>query len=134
MALLAKTLLNSDRPTTAIQAYLDDLDIGNLSAESNIGEEELEFLVKSLDKKLGFSLVVGADLYSHPRAENIAKLLGIIEAYSDFEVLLVPPATNALGVSLICDLDDEVEGYSVGYNTTGDFVLSADTAKPCPTC
>ena len=125
-ALLAKYLLDgSTKPTKVVHAYLENLDIGNLSAESNIGEEELELLVKSLDKKSGFTLVVGADLYSHPKAENIAKLLGLIEAYSDFEVLLVPPATNSLGVALICDLSDESEGYSVGYNTTGDFVLSA---------
>ena len=39
--------------------------------------------------------------------------------------MLVPPATNALGVALICDLNDEVDGYSVGYNSTGDFVLSS---------
>jgi NADH-quinone oxidoreductase subunit G len=124
-ALLATTLLDEERPTKAVLAYLNDLDIGNLSAESNIGEEELETLLKSLDKKSGYTLVVGADLYHHPKAENIAKLLGLIDAYSDFEVILVPPATNALGVSLICDLDDEREGYTVGYNVEGDFVLSA---------
>ena len=123
--LLALTLLDKERATKAVLDYLDDLDIGNLSAESNIGEEELEALLKSLDKKVGYTLVVGADLYHHPKAENIAKLLGLIEAYSDFEVLLVPPATNALGVSLICDLDDAQEGYTVGYNVKGDFVLSA---------
>jgi len=26
---------------------------------------------------------------------------------------------------LICDLDDEVEGYTIGYNVKGDFTLSA---------
>ncbi len=124
-ALLAYTLLDAQKPTKVVQAYLDDLDIGNLSAESNIGEEELDALLHSFDKKSGFTLVVGADIYTHPKAENIAKILGLIQAYSDFEVLLVPPATNSLGVALVCDLDDEVEGYSVGYNTKADFVLSA---------
>ena len=124
-ALLAHTLLDSQKPTKAVQAYLDDLDIGNLSAESNIGEEELDALLHSFDKKRGFTLVVGADIYTHPKAENIAKLLGLIEAYSDFEVLLVPPATNALGVALLCDLDDDAQGYSVGYNAKANFVLSA---------
>ncbi|MEA3419896.1 MAG: 2Fe-2S iron-sulfur cluster-binding protein [Campylobacterota bacterium] len=124
-ALLAKTLLEGKELTKKVSTYLDDLDIGNLSAESNIGEEELTALKKSLQKKSGFTLVAGADLYHHPKAENIARLLGLIEAYSDFDVLLVPPATNALGVSLICDLDDVATGYSVGYNTQGDFVLSA---------
>jgi len=30
-----------------------------------------------------------------------------------------------LGVALICDLDDEAEGYTIGYNESGDFRLSA---------
>jgi len=122
-ALLARTLINSDDEN--IKNYLDDLDIGNLSAESNIGEEELADLSKSLNRKSGFSLVIGSDLYNHPQAKNIAKLLGLIEIHTNFEVLIVPPATNALGVSLICDLSDEVNGYTIGYNTEGDFVLSA---------
>ncbi len=124
-ALLAKTLLEGKAVPDEIRAYLDDLDIGNLSAESNIGEEELDKLKKSLWKKSGFTLVAGADLYGHPQAENIARLLGLIEHYSEFDVMLIPPATNALGVSLICDLDDSATGYTVGYNTTGDYVLSA---------
>ena len=124
-ALLAKTLLADKELPRDVQDYLNDLDIGNLSAESNIGEEELDLLKKSLWKKSGFTLVAGADLYAHPRVGNIARLLGLIEVYSDFDVLLIPPATNALGVSLICELDDEASGYTVGYNTVGDFVLSA---------
>jgi len=36
-----------------------------------------------------------------------------------------PPKSNALGVALICDLDDEASGYTVGYNENGDFRLSA---------
>ncbi len=124
-ALLAKTLLEDKALPDSVQTYLNDLDVGHLSAESNIGEEELELLKKSLRKKSGFTLIAGADLYDHPKAENIAKLLGLIELYSDFDVLLIPPATNALGVSLICDLDDEASGYTIGYNAIGDFVLSA---------
>jgi NADH-quinone oxidoreductase subunit G len=68
---------------------------------------------------------VGSDLYAHPRAENIARLLALLERYAGFNVICVPPAGNAMGVSLICDLDDEVEGMSVGYNAKGDFTLSA---------
>ena len=124
-ALLAKTLLDGKAVPEEVEKYLNNLDIGNLSAESNIGEEELEDLKKSLLKKSGFTLLAGADLYAHPRAENIARLLGLIELYSDFDVMLIPPVTNALGVSLICDLDEQAEGYTVGYNCTGDFTLSA---------
>jgi NADH-quinone oxidoreductase subunit G len=124
-ALLVDTLLKELDLPSQIRAYLDDLDIGNLSAESNIGEEELEALSKSLVKKSGFSLVVGSDLYAHPRAEQIAKLLALLEEYAGFNVICVPPAGNAMGISLICELDDEVEGQTVGYNASADFILSA---------
>ncbi len=124
-ALLAHTLLEDVELTKTLRASLDDLDIGNLSAESNIGEEELEALKKSLLKKHRFSLVVGSDLYAHPRAEQIAKWVALLEQYAGFNVICMPPAGNAMGVSLVCDLDDSVEGYTVGYNAKGDFTLSA---------
>ena len=124
-ALLAETLLKDAELPDAIQTLLADLDIGNLSAESNVGEEELEALRKSLIKKVGYSLVIGSDLYAHPRAENIAKLLALLEKYAGFNVVTVPPAGNAMGISLICDLDDEAEGSTIGYNVQADFTLSA---------
>jgi NADH-quinone oxidoreductase subunit G len=124
-ALLADTLLKELELPKAIRAFLNDLDIGNLSAESNIGEEELEALRKSLIKKSGFSLVVRSDLYAHPRAAHIAKLVALLEEYAGFNVICVPPAGNAMGISLICDLDDEAEGSTVGYNAPADFTLSA---------
>ncbi len=123
-ALLANTLLQDKELPSSLRDFLNDLDIGNISAESNIGEEELTALVRSLDKKAGFTLVVGSDLYNHPRAVQIAKLIGAIQKYSDFDVLLTPPATNALGVSLICTLDDKAGDYTIGYNAVGDFELS----------
>jgi NADH-quinone oxidoreductase subunit G len=124
-ALLAETLLKTVELPKTIRTFLDTLDIGYLSAETNVGEEELEALEKSLQKKDGFSLVVGSDLYSHPRAEQIAKLIALLEVYAGFNVVCIPPAGNAMGISLICDLEDEAEGYTVGYNTPADFTLSA---------
>ena len=38
---------------------------------------------------------------------------------------MIPNLTNTLGVSLICDLDDDRGLYTIGYNTKGDFTLSA---------
>ncbi len=124
-ALLADTLLRDIEVPNEIRDILNELDIGNLSAETNIGEEELEDLTKSLIKKDRYSLVIGADLYSHPRAENIAKLLALLEKYAGFNLIATPPAGNGMGISLICELDDEVKGKTIGYNVKGDFTLSA---------
>jgi len=125
VALLVDTLLKDIEVPDNIRAVLDDLDIGNLSAETNIGEEELETLRKSLIKKVGYSLVVGADLYSHPRAENMAKMVALLEKYARFNIIVTPPAGNGMGISLICDLDDKADGATIGYNAKGDFTLSS---------
>jgi len=85
----------------------------------------MENLEKNLKKKDSFSLIVGADLYNHPNSKNIARLVALVEKYSDFKLTMIPPLTNSLGVALICELDDEKGSFSVGYNTKGNFTLSA---------
>jgi len=83
------------------------------------------FLEKNLAKKDAFALIAGPDLYTHPNAKNLARLLALVEKYTAFELTMIPPLSNTLGVALICDLDAEAGDYSVGYNTRGDFTLSA---------
>ncbi len=82
-------------------------------------------LEKMLAKKDTFSLVLGSDLYTHPQAKNIAKLAGLIDRYTNFDVVIIPTNTNTLGVSMICDLDEECGDKVLAYNENGDFVLSA---------
>ncbi len=121
LAMVAKAILQeADLPTA-----LADIDEGYISAESNVGEEEIVIMIKRMARKNNFSFIVGSDLYGHPQAENIAKILGLIEKHSDFDVTIIPPMVNTLGVSLICDLDDEAGSKSIGYNAVGDFVLSS---------
>ena len=83
------------------------------------------FLEKNLKKKDRFVLIAGPDLYTHPNYRNLARLLGLVEKYTAFELVMIPPLSNTLGVALICDLDEEAGSYTVGYNAPGDFVLSA---------
>jgi len=85
----------------------------------------METLEKNLNKKDDFQLIVGEDLYKHPNSKNLAHLVAIVEKFTNFEVTMIPPLTNSLGVALICELDDEATGYTVGYNTQADFTLSA---------
>jgi len=124
MALLLRSILE-DNETPEIKSFIDDLDEGYLSAESNVGEDELETLFKSFKNSKNRVLVLGEDLLAHDHSENIAAMAGLIEKFSDYRVLIVPPSVNTLGVALICDLDENKDGYTVGYNTQGDFTLSA---------
>ena len=84
-----------------------------------------ETFAKMMKKKENFSMMLGEDLYYHEKAENIAKLVALVEATCPINVVMTPPKSNALGVALICDLDDVQNGYTVGYNEKADFTLSA---------
>ncbi|MBI3873583.1 MAG: ferredoxin, partial [Arcobacter sp.] len=95
-----------------------------LSGESSVGEEEIEAIKNRFERKKEKTLIVGTDIYGHPNGINIAKLVALLEKYSDFKVLLMPPFTNTLGVALLCDLDPKTEGKVVGYNELGDYIIS----------
>jgi len=82
-------------------------------------------LEKFLNKKDSFSLIIGPDLYTHPNSKNLARLVALIEKYSEFEIVMIPTLTNTLGVSLINKLSATAGEYTIGYNTKGDFTLSA---------
>ncbi|MBE0491584.1 MAG: NADH-quinone oxidoreductase subunit G [Sulfurospirillum sp.] len=102
-----------------------EVDSNKLFELIGMPEDFMETLQKLLEKKDTFALVVGEDLYAHPRATNLAKLLGLVQKYTDFSVTLIPSKTNTLGVSLICDLDAEAGKFVLGYNEKADITLSA---------
>ena len=124
IALLASYLIK-DIPAQ-YEEYFDELDIGNLSGDCSVGEEEFEDIVKKLIRSKNKTLVIGEDIYAHKKAKNIAKLVGLIEKCTDFNVMIIPSQTNTLGVSLICDLDEKGGEKVVGYNEVGDFIISSE--------
>lgn len=69
--------------------YLEDLDIGYLSGESSIGEEELELLVENLASKKEITLIIGDDITGHKNFDNISKLIRVIDLYTDINVVLL---------------------------------------------
>lgn len=116
-ALLAHTLLEDKALAEEMAGILEDFDIGYLSAESNVGEEELESMYGLISGNTTLSLIIGSDLYTHPKAGQIAKLIALLELYAGVNILCVPPAQNALGVALICQLDDVAQGQSLLYKS-----------------
>jgi NADH-quinone oxidoreductase subunit G len=126
VAMLLDAILSSNESIdSTVKDYIDSLDMGYISAESNVGEEEIDEVKKALIKSKNLSLVIGDDVLSHKNRVNIAKMVGLIEKYSDFKVLVVPNQINSLGVALICDLDEKEQGSSIGYNTYGDFTIAS---------
>lgn len=96
---------------------LFDIIGGNIDLSNTIKD-----MIKDKNQK---SLIIGEDCIKHPLSRNIAKLVAMLEIYADFKVVIIPTQTNTLGVSLICDLDSQVGNYTIGYNKSGDYVLSA---------
>ena len=91
----------------------------------NMPEDFEAFMEKNLKKKDKFALILGPDLYDHPRYELLARLAALIDKYTEFAVVILPPQANTLGVGLICELDEEAGEYAIGYNAPGDYTLSA---------
>ncbi len=104
-----------------ISKYLLNIDFSDVNFPDNF-EATLDGMLK---KKSRFGLIIGADLYSSPQAHNLAELVGLIEIYSDFKILLIPSDTNTLGVIKICQLDKSGNGKRIGYNEKADFTISA---------
>ena len=126
IALLANEILKDADLSDDEKAFFDELDLGYLGAESNIGEEELSDMTKSFSRTSKKVLIIGNDLIAHERAQNIAKLAAMIEKYSDFSLVVVPSEVNTLGVSLINTLDTDEDILDVvGYNANGNFVISS---------
>jgi len=135
IALLANELLKNSDISEDERAFFDDLDLGYIQAESNIGDNELLAMNKSFARTQKRILVIGSDIFAHERAQNIAKFVAMIEKYTDFSLVVVPEEVNTLGVSLLCELDkDESTDNTIGYNAQGSFILSslgdADLAMP----
>jgi len=105
--------------------FFNSIDAGYICGESSVGEEEFDLLAQHKARKNNPVLILGADLYNHPQATNIAKMAGLLEKYSDFKVLIVPSDTNTLGVSLICDLDSKDGISDIGYNTPATLSISS---------
>ena len=69
--------------------YLDDLDFGYLAAESSAGEEEFEEANDLSFEASNRVLVVGDDIKNHFRVENIARLLGRVQKFTELSVIVL---------------------------------------------
>ncbi len=69
-----------------LEEFLHSLDIGYISAECSVGEEEIQELALKI-KKQNILLYICEDLEHHERALNIAKLLSMCQYYCNFDIV-----------------------------------------------
>lgn len=98
--------------SASLEEYLSDLDIGYISAESSAGEEEFEEMVEKSQGKTTKTIVLGADLFTHERVNNILSMVKAFEEFSGFNVVLL----NDINLDTNKDLEDVAELKS--YNGT----------------
>lgn len=87
-ALLAKSFLNNVSLPESMVDYFEEMDDGYISAESNLGEEEIEEIEALYAKANKVVLVIGEDVLKHPKAANIAHLAGVIANYGNAKLFI----------------------------------------------
>jgi NADH-quinone oxidoreductase subunit F len=86
VAILAKELLKDTEIPSRDKQYFDELDEGYISAETNIGEEEVEELHAMIQEATSPIIIFGKDIFLNSRIENISKFINLISKYSGIEV------------------------------------------------
>ncbi|QKF64000.1 NADH:quinone oxidoreductase I, chain G (cl35703 superfamily) [Campylobacter corcagiensis] len=86
-----------------------------------LGVNEEEFDKLSKDKKTPV-LIIGEDYIKSKNAPTLAKLLGYIQRFTSFKIIIIPPRTNSLGVAKICTISKpDTNKKTLGYNEKADF-------------
>lgn len=104
--------------------------ISKFAAALGLDEQKADEL---LAKKQRFALIVGEDFIHAPNSATLARLAGLVQRFTPFRLLIVPPHTNSLGVALICELSERSCGAVLGYNEAGNLsfgALEADLDAP----
>ncbi|CRF47255.1 NADH-ubiquinone oxidoreductase chain G [Helicobacter heilmannii] len=80
-----------------------------------------------IEKAPSVALLIGPEIYTHPKARNIALMLQEASNLEKLKIFLIPPSANALGIVSLCTLEkDNKASPSVGVRAKGDFVLDSD--------
>lgn len=100
-----------------VENFINDLDIGYISAESSAGEEEFEEAYERTIEKSEKTLILGRDIFTHSRVESITKILSVIRKYSDLNVICLDKEYQHIINEILDENLDEVEELD-SYNGT----------------
>lgn len=115
--------------TPAMTDFIEDLDLGYISAESSAGEEEFEEALEKYEESSNKTLIVGSDIKNHDRFENIVNMLSVLKKYSDFNFLVldkeIENKINEINNETIEEVD-ELNSYdgTVSYFVSNDDYLN----------
>ncbi len=94
---------------------LENLDVGHLSSECNLSEEELESIAHSF-KQGRHAIIIGTDLNTHKKSKNIAKILAFLS--HSVEIVFLE-STQDSKPSKPIDKNEEIETLEEPENYDG---------------
>lgn len=115
LAMLAEQVV-SQEGQKLFSVFFESLDIGYISAESSVGEEEIEALYEKLQSAKQPMLIIGSDVIYHEQSKNIMKIVSLIAQYSSLKTVilcgtdtggsidLVTQQSNLNGIEKVSDL------------------------------
>ncbi|RAX54933.1 hypothetical protein CCY99_01965 [Helicobacter sp. 16-1353] len=77
-----------------LRNYINELDYGYLTSETNISEEEMLHLKGLLSQRRNPLLLIGSDFYIHPRNENIINIFSNLLNHSKLNIVLLSKDNN----------------------------------------
>ncbi|WP_024954902.1 hypothetical protein [Sulfurospirillum arcachonense] len=110
VAILAKEFLKDKNLPQEIKNYLNELDEGYISAETNIGEEEAEELYEMIQNASSPLIIFGKDLFLNKRAENITKFVNLIATYSGIDTKCL--SDISLNKAVLPEEVEELESFN----------------------
>ncbi|PAF53859.1 NADH dehydrogenase [Helicobacter sp. 13S00482-2] len=122
---------NTSRETKEIIEKIQetiDLDYYGLLEECSLDYDKFVRLKEMFLSANNCTLVIGQDIYKHPNAKNIASMLSFLEQNTTIKIILVPPHTNSVGISLICTLQEDTNKNTdvIGIRTYGDYIIDSN--------
>ena len=109
LAILAKELFSGYETDKEVKSFFDNMDDGYISAECNVGEEELEDIHALYKNSKNPVLVLGYDFYNHPRRKNIAKILSLFIKYGGFKVYIEEVDIDLRSIKKVDTFEDVAE-------------------------
>lgn len=128
VAILTKELLKDANLSQETKDYFADLDEGYISAETNIGEEEIGELHEMLQNASKPLIVFGKDMFLNSREENISRFINLLKKYSNIEIkCLRKLKTDSLHVEEVEELEsfDGTVVFEYNSNENVEFLIGS---------
>ncbi len=131
LAILAKEILNDKDIPLHVKKFFEDLDEGYISAECNVGEEEIEEINNLCKLSKTPYLYIGSDINNHPRNSNIKKIISLFKEFGGFDTNISYSKTEDLeGVEELESFDGSIVYFceSIDNSETKQLIGSAQFA------